>query len=362
MRNFSKFFIILIAFQLNVVFGIHYGNKAEKNQFPFAVLVHSPQFFCAGALISNRHIITAAHCLMSIRKGGKVTVNVGAYEYYGYRSTDGKTIHSDKFWIHENFKMPSAVFDIGLIELPEPLVRSEKINWLKLSTKLNADLDAEDKEVYLVGWGYTESSYGVADELRWTKMDLMPLDKCMEYKSHYIEDMNKDHICTRKTEGMPCSGDSGSVIISKKTNKILGVVSYVKDAEDGIDMGYNDCDSDIPVASTRISSYIDWISNKTNLNFRVSEQNDNVNLVNPTKLSNKNLTQSTTASERCGIENAAKTTTKPYTVHSSTARVQYYNPQNNIAQVKIPQFISGSQPSVSNIENTKTRSRRRRSF
>lgn len=351
MKNFSKFFVILIAFQLNVVFGIHHGNKAEKNQFPFIVLIHSPQFFCAGALISDRHIITAAHCLMSIRKGGKVTVNVGAYEYYGYRSTDGKTIHSDKFWIHENFKMPSAVFDIGLIELPEPLIRSEKINWLKLSTKLNADLDAEDKEVYLAGWGYTESSYGVADELRWTKMDLMPLDECMKYKNHYIEDMNKDHICTRKTEGMPCSGDSGSVIISKKTNKILGVISYVKDAEDGIDIGYNDCDSDIPVASTRISSYIDWISNKTKLNFRaISEQDGNINLVNPTKVPNKILTSSTTAP------------IKTYTVQSSTGKVQYHNPQNIIPQVKMPQSISGYQPSVSNIGSIKTHSRRRRSL
>ncbi|KAL7023246.1 hypothetical protein ACKWTF_012530 [Chironomus riparius] len=360
MRNFSKIFAIFIALKLNLVIGIHYGNIAQRNQFPYAVLVHSPQFFCSGALISDRHIITAAHCLMSIRKGGKVTVNVGAHEYYGSRFTDGKTISSDKFWMHENFTMPSAVFDIGVIELPESLPRSEKIGWLKLSTRPDADLDPKDKEVYLAGWGYSESSYGVAEELRWTKMDLIPLKECMKYKSHYIEDMNKDHICTRKTEGMPCSGDSGSVIVSKKTNKILGVVSYVKDAENGIDMGYNDCDSDIPVASTRISSYIDWINNKTGINFTAGfEQDDNSNLITPTKLPNKVTTPTTIRPQRKYMCNTAKTTSRPNTERSSTENL--YNPtiQNVNPHIKSKPSLY---PSISNTQLIITRSRRRRSF
>ena len=29
--------------------------------------------------------------------------------------------------MHENFTLPSAVFDIGIIELPEPLVLSDNI-------------------------------------------------------------------------------------------------------------------------------------------------------------------------------------------------------------------------------------------
>lgn len=365
MRNFSYLFAILIAFELNLVYGIHYGKVAKRHQFPYAVIVHSPRFFCSGALISNRHIITAAHCLMSVRENTSVPVNVGAHEYYGNRQTDGKTIYASKFWIHENFKMPSAVFDIGVIELPEALDSSDKIKWLKLSTKLNADLDAEDKEVYLAGWGYTEYSYGVADELHWTKMDLMPLNDCMKYKDHYVEDMNKDHICTRKTEGMPCGGDSGSVIVSSKTNKILGVVSYVKDAENGIDIGYNDCDSDIPVASSRISSYIDWISNKTGINFRaISEEDENSNSVTPSKLPNKDSTTGTTTTKRINVGNIAKTTTR----QSTTERVNFHmikeitkpeiiNPRNQNNSVRDTFF-----PSSSNNQNINVKSRRRRSL
>lgn len=272
-----SYLAILFAICLNAVSSIHNGEEARKHGFPYAVLVHSPQFFCSGALISDRHVLTAAHCLMSIKKGGKAKVNVGAHEYYGLGRTDGKTIYSDKFWIHENFTMPSAVFDIAIIELPESLVRSENISWLKLSTNPHADLDAEDKEIFLAGWGYTELHDGSAERLQYTKMNLIPLNQCKKYKSHYIEDMTERHICTEKITGMPCSGDSGAALVTAKSRKIVGVLSYVKDAENGIDIGYNDCDSNIPAVSTRISSYIDWIYEKTGIDFRVDDEDLNEN-------------------------------------------------------------------------------------
>jgi secreted trypsin-like serine protease len=61
--------------------------------------------------------------------------------------------------------------------------------------------------------------------------------------------------------------------VSIKTGKIMGVISYVKDAENDENMGYNDCDTDVPVVSTRISSYIDWIKEKTGLT--ISDDNEN---------------------------------------------------------------------------------------
>jgi secreted trypsin-like serine protease len=202
-RN-MKVSLELIILLFAQVFAIYDGDDAKEHQFPHAVLVHSPQFFCAGAIISEKHIVTAAHCLMSIKAGGKAVVNIGAHEYYGGGFSDGVTMSSSKFWIHENFTMPSAVFDIGLIEFALPFNFSEKVQKVGLSTKKNADLDAEDKGVYLAGWGYTYDYSGASDELLYTNMTLMPLENCKKYKSHYVEDMNNDHICAVKIKGMPC--------------------------------------------------------------------------------------------------------------------------------------------------------------
>lgn len=204
MKNIPSFCAILFAFQLTSINAIYNGTAAKQHKYPHTVLVHSPQFFCTGALISDRHVLTAAHCLMSIRKGGQAKVNVGAHVYYGHGNSDGRTIFSNKFWIHENFTMPSAVFDLGIIELPEPLELSDTIRPIKISTKFDADLDAEDKDVYVAGWGYTNEFSGAANVLQYTEMKLIPLNDCKKFKSHYIEDLNDNHICTEMLKGMPC--------------------------------------------------------------------------------------------------------------------------------------------------------------
>lgn len=259
-----KIFFVVFVFQVNQSFGIHYGQKAQKDQFPYSVLLKYFSSFCSGALISDRHVLTAAHCLRNIRQGNKIKIDVGFYHRY---RAGGKILYSDKYWMHENFTMPSAVYDIGIVELPEALVESDNIKWLQLSTKLNAESDFEDKDVEVAGWGHTEFYHGISHELQYANMTLITLNECKKYKSHYVEDLNDDNICTERVKGAPCDGDSGAALVSKKTNQILGVLSYGKDAENGIDMGENDCNANVPVVFTRISSYIDWIKEKTGLNF-----------------------------------------------------------------------------------------------
>ena len=179
MKLYSSVFIIFVAFQLNFVTGIYYSKKAENNQFPYNVLIDGRYSFCTGALISESYVLTAAHCLRKIPKGGNIKVVVGSSTLY---DPDKKTMFADTFWMHENFTMPSAVYDVGIIKLPEPLIAGENIQWIKVSTKVNADLDDEDKEVEIAGWGYTENYRGIADELRYTKMNLIPLKDCEKYK------------------------------------------------------------------------------------------------------------------------------------------------------------------------------------
>lgn len=146
--KFLLLIVLLIFHHFPFISCIFNGTIAEPHQFPYIVLVISPRFYCAGTLISTKHVLTAAHCLMSVKKGDSVKVYLGSQEF-----REGEKILSDKFWIHENFSMPSAVNDIGLIELPKEMEPSQNITFIEIDTRANVDYDDNDREVVIGGWG-----------------------------------------------------------------------------------------------------------------------------------------------------------------------------------------------------------------
>lgn len=53
-----------------------------------------------------------------------------------------------------------------------------------------------------------------------------------------------------------------------ETNELIGITSFVKDAEDGKPLWFNECDdSSAPAVYVRVASYLAWISAKTGIQF-----------------------------------------------------------------------------------------------
>lgn len=52
------------------------------------------------------------------------------------------------------------------------------------------------------------------------------------------------------------------------TGHLIGITSFVKDAEEGQPLAYNDCNtSKAPAVYVRVASYSDWIGAKTGIRF-----------------------------------------------------------------------------------------------
>lgn len=196
----AKFLLLL---QISSVFSIFNGYRAKPHQFPFIVLLNSPKFYCAGSLISPQHVLTAAHCLMSVKPGGSIRVTLGAHEYYGNSQSDGKMVLSDEFYIHENFSMPSAVHDIGLVKLPSPIAFSSASRFIQVDSRRNIDAFLENSEVLVAGWGKI-SENEIAQGLRYTLMRVITMWKCWTFRDNYVELLTRNHICAEKITTLPC--------------------------------------------------------------------------------------------------------------------------------------------------------------
>jgi secreted trypsin-like serine protease len=267
MKFYSFLLLFVLTFQLFLATrAIYDGRRVKISEIPYIVLIKNAEIFCSGALISNRHVLTAAHCL---RKSETVTVTIGSDHYFVNHKENPQTmiIKSNKTWMHEKFSLPSAVYDIGVIELPRNVSFSKSVQPIKVSTKKNVENDINDLEVVLAGFGYPENSVGPSDFLLYARMKLISLQECRKYKEHFVEDLNNNHICMSSIRGQACDGDSGSPVISTKTRELVGIISYIKDAETGVDISFNDCEAVVPAVATRTSSYLSWISDKTGINF-----------------------------------------------------------------------------------------------
>lgn len=263
-----KFYFIFVAtFHLFLATrAIYDGRRVKISEIPYIVLIRNAEIFCSGALISNRHVLTAAHCL---RKSENVTVTIGTNTYYRNKEENPYAIvmRSNKTWMHEKFSLPSAVYDIGVIELPSNVSFSKTARPLKISTKRNVEDDINDLEVILAGYGYPATSAGPSTFFLYARLKLISLQECRKFKDYFVEDLNQNHICMSSIRGQACDGDSGSPVISTKTRELIGIISYIKDAENGTDIGFNHCEANVPAVATRVASYLDWISEKTGLKF-----------------------------------------------------------------------------------------------
>jgi len=250
---------------------INNAQQAAVHEFPYMAIV-TGEFNCGGALISSQFVLTAAHCLPSQDSGESIKVVLGARNFYDNDEAGRLTFRSKQYWLHENYSLPSAVDDVAVIKLPQSVEFSDAIKAIKLSKDENVDRRGEvSANVIISGWGNRiEAPFPVAI-LRRATVTLISIEKCLKYQPHYVESVTLNHICVNATKDgkdhSPCNADSGTPLVLEATNEVIGITSFVKDAENGVSLGKNICNSTIPAVYTRVTSHLRWIAEKTGLHF-----------------------------------------------------------------------------------------------
>ena len=118
---------------------------------------------CGGTLVGEKHVVTAAHCLLPPTKPNDVIVLIGATQLNKtFASKPRFEIRAGSISMHPQFEIKGHVMknDIAVIELAEPvdLTKYRHIKPACLPTKSRLS-DFIGKQGKVTGWGVT-SLYG----------------------------------------------------------------------------------------------------------------------------------------------------------------------------------------------------------
>ncbi|KAG5308496.1 SP34 protease, partial [Acromyrmex insinuator] len=230
------------------------GMDTGVNEYPMmAGLVDSLQVevFCGATIISERHVLTAAHCLGNADPS-TVGVLVGDYDLTTGADTNASRLYTvSRFYVHPLYNTEApAQNDIAVVMVNSVISFSEEVGPACLPFEHQFDSFA-GSYVDLLGWGLTEFSGMKSNTLQKVTITVITNRQCRQQ----YPGISNNHICTYAEGKDACQFDSGGPVLwqnpATKREVLVGVITA--------GMG---CGSKAGI-NMRVGAYIDWILSVT---------------------------------------------------------------------------------------------------
>ncbi|XP_023952537.2 achelase-2-like isoform X1 [Bicyclus anynana] len=235
------------------------GNATTIEKYPFTVQVlYNSQLSCGGALITRRHVLSAAHCFVA-SNGQQVSpvyfsVRVGST----YLNTGGTVHPVSEVIIHQNYNTPVRDYDIAVMTLTSRVTLTSAVATAYIPS---AGADVPDYAlVTVVGWGRTNASSSVAQAstvLNEVQIYTVNQSVCAA-RYAYLQEITGDPypitsnmLCAGLLDvggKDACQGDSGGPLV--RGGVLVGVVSW----------GWGCAQPLFPGVFTRVSAFTTWIN------------------------------------------------------------------------------------------------------
>ncbi|XP_058794512.1 chymotrypsin-1-like [Phymastichus coffea] len=236
---------------------IQNGENTEPQEIPYVVSLQTKgDHFCGGAILNKYYVLTAAHCIdnpLIQLNADRITVTTG------YNRSQPISIHSVSSAIrHENYVGVAAfINDIALLKVFPTFALNQFVAPVTLP-ECYSEVSAGTK-ARIAGWGQTVTKKFRNEHTKPQILQKLTLlissdNYCQQQYIGKHYNIYTIHVCTIIPSGEPksaCMGDSGSPLIING-NVIVGITSISPQND------YH-C-SAYPTVYTKVSHYIDWIS------------------------------------------------------------------------------------------------------
>ncbi|XP_050544572.1 venom protease-like [Daktulosphaira vitifoliae] len=254
------------------------GRPADLGSWPWIVAIgyisiyaqnNPPQWLCGGTLISDRYVVTAAHCTIGLGYKKISVVRIGELDF-NPDTNDGASpidVFVERVMTHEEFNWQNKTNDIAILKLNNSISFNNFIQPICLPIMPDLRVNQFVKYIAKVaGWGSTAYHGSLSTMLMEAFIPVINNSEC--YRSYADKNVVLDEriLCTGyKTGGIDtCYGDSGGpmVLEIEEQSYLIGVLSF------GLKCG----EPNFPVVYSRLTYFVDWIVEKINS----SEDSDHI--------------------------------------------------------------------------------------
>lgn len=233
------------------------GEEAKINEFRMMVGlvdISIRQIKCGGALISNRHVLTAAHCIANQRTDN-IGVIVGEHDVSSGTESAAQGYVVQRFIIHPLFTASNYDYDVAIVETTKEITFSDIVGPACLPFKF-VNTNFTGLKVTILGWGTLFPGGPTSNVLRKVDLDIISQSTCRSYESTLTD----RQMCTFTPGKDACQDDSGGPLLYTDPSTglffNLGIVSYGRF-----------CASNSPGINMRVTAVLDWIVSSTQYNF-----------------------------------------------------------------------------------------------